>query len=108
MNELQVGSGAVAGLPSRSPFRIAVTGRQKLKVYLASHAQIAASAIARFNKAKRRAFSSRLFPSAVPTSCAMLFRWPGGVSVPAPSAQNRAICDWSGVRVEPDAGPRAL
>src|SRR5258707_9121611 len=42
----QVASRSVAGLPSISPLRIAVTGRQKLKWYLASNTAINASLIA--------------------------------------------------------------
>src|SRR5688572_10157352 len=37
----------------------------------------------------------------------MLFQCPGGVSVPAPSAQKRAISVCSGDRVEPAAAPSA-
>src|SRR6185295_3863388 len=36
MNGVQPGSRSVASLPSRSPLRMAVTGRQRLYVYLAS------------------------------------------------------------------------
>src|ERR1051325_492860 len=108
MNELQVGSGSVAGLPSRSALRMAVTGRQKLKLYLASQAQMAASAIAMFKSANKRALSSKVLPRSAAMPCAMLFQWPGGVSVPPPSAQNRAISDWSAVRVDPTAAPNAL
>src|SRR5437899_1747616 len=100
MKEFQVWSGSVSGLPSVSALRMAVTGRQKSKAYLASQAQMAASAMARFNNANKRAFSSRVLRAAALMSCAMLFQWPGGVSVPAPSAQKRAIWDWSAVRVE--------
>src|SRR3954468_13431640 len=37
---VQVGSATVGGLPSRSAWRIAVTGRQRLKAYLQSQATI--------------------------------------------------------------------
>src|SRR5438128_5436821 len=77
-------------------------------MYLASQAQIAASAIAMFKRANKRAFSSSVLPRAAPISCAMLFQWPGGVSVPAPSAQKRAIWDWSAVRVELVLAPSSL
>src|SRR5689334_19458307 len=87
---------------------MAVTGRQLWYVYFASHAAIAASAIAMFSNAKRRAFCSRVFPTAALTSWAMLFQCPGGVSVPPPSAQNNAICVWSAVRAEFTAAPSAL
>ena len=83
MNDIQFSCGSAKA--------IAVTGRQKSKVYLASHAQMAASAMAMFNKANNLAFSSSVLPCAAARTCAMLFQCPGGVSVPAPSAQNRAI-----------------
>src|SRR5437867_13018592 len=38
----------------------------------------------------------------------MRFQWPGGVSVPAPSAQKRAMVDCSAVRVELVAAPSCL
>src|SRR4030095_11384197 len=100
MNDIQFSSGSAKA--------IAVTGRQKWKVYLASHAQMAASAVAMFNKANNLAFSSSRLPRASPRACAMLFQWPGGVSVPAPSAQNKAIWLCSSVRVEPTAAPSSL
>src|SRR5687767_9904008 len=59
---------------SRSPFRIAVIGRQKWKVYLQSHDTIAASASAMFRSAKRRAFCSSVKPCCPLTSCAITFQ----------------------------------
>jgi hypothetical protein len=56
MNELQSGSASVAGLPSSSPFLMAVTGRHELNAYFASQAQIAASAMATLRRANSRAF----------------------------------------------------
>src|SRR5262245_2044117 len=53
---VQVESCVVAALPSASAPRIAVTGRQKLTTYFASHATIAASATARPIWANSRAF----------------------------------------------------
>ncbi len=38
----------------------------------------------------------------------MRFQWPGGVTVPAPSAQNQAMIVCSGVRFELSARPSAL
>src|SRR5438093_13787054 len=64
--------------------------------------------MAMFNKPNSLAFSSSVLPCAAPIICAILFQWPGGVSVPAPSAQNRAICVWSEVRVELVAAPSCL
>ena len=51
---------------------------------LASQEQMAASAIAMFKSANNLAFSSSVVPRAAAIICAMLFQWPGGVSVPAP------------------------
>ena len=69
---------------------------------------MAASAIAMFKSANNLAFSSSVVPRAAAIICAMLFQWPGGVSVPAPSAQNKAISVWSSVRVEPTSAPSSL
>src|ERR1700741_5646930 len=46
MSGVQLGSRSVASLPSASPLRMAVTGRQKLYVYLASNTAINASSMA--------------------------------------------------------------
>src|SRR6185436_19255843 len=100
MNDLQFSWGSAKA--------IAVTGRQKWYVYFASQEQMAASAIAMFMSANNLAFSSIVVPCDAPIICAMLFQWPGGVSVPAPSAQNKAISVWSAVRVEPTAAPSCL
>src|SRR5262245_9070167 len=108
MNELHAGSGSVAAFPSESAARMAVTGRQKLKKYFASQAQMAASASAMFMSAKRRALSASAVPRSVLTCCAMRFQCPGGVSVPAPSAQNSAMSSCSAVRADPTAAPSNL
>src|SRR5947208_14747856 len=100
MNDAQFSSGSAKA--------IAVTGRQKWNVYLASQAQIAASAMAMFNKPNSLAFSSSVLPCAAPIICAILFQWPGGVSVPAPSAQNKGSRGWCSVRVEPTTSPSSL
>src|SRR5919204_4470952 len=55
-NGVQAGSAAVSGLPSVSAARMAVTGRQKLYVYLASQTAKRASACARLSRANSRAF----------------------------------------------------
>src|SRR5688500_13911610 len=99
MRGVQAGSAMVAGLPSVSARRIPVTGRQKSVSNLQSQAMIAASAMATFSMANRRAFSERVLPSDVATAAAMTFRWPPGVAVPAPLAQNKAMLVWSAVRV---------
>src|SRR5262250_3447036 len=46
MNGVQLGSRSVASLPSRSPLRMAVIGRQRLYVYLASKTATSASSMA--------------------------------------------------------------
>ena len=53
---VQAGSASVASLPSVSAARMAVTGRQKLYVYLASQQAIPASANATLSIANKRAF----------------------------------------------------
>src|SRR5438093_11946824 len=69
---------------------------------------MAASAMAILSRANKRAFCASVLPEAALMSWAMLFQWPGGVSVPAPSAQKRAIWDWSAVRVELVFAPSSL
>src|SRR5687768_4767632 len=81
---VQVGSGSVAPLPSRSPLRIAVTGRQKSNSYFESHALTPASASAMLSSANRRAVSTKVVPRAWTICCAMTFQCPGGVTVPGP------------------------
>jgi hypothetical protein len=68
MNGSYAGSRSVAPLPSKSALRIAVTGGQKLYVYLASKTAISASAPAMAARANRRAFSS-------PFSCFAAESW---------------------------------
>src|SRR6266576_5515998 len=82
MNDIQFSCGSAKA--------IAVTGRQKWYVYLASQEQMAASAIAMFKSANNLTSSSSVTPRVAPIVCAMLFQWPGGVSVPEPSAQNKS------------------
>lgn len=57
--------------------------------------------------ANSRAVSTSESPRASATCAAMPFQCPGGVAVPAPSAQKRAISVCSGVRTELFAFPRA-
>src|SRR4051794_26193149 len=83
----QLGSGAVSGLPSRSASWMAVTGRQKAKLYLQSQQVMPASARAMLSRANRRALSASALPRCRATSWAMRFQCPGGVTVPASSAQ---------------------
>src|SRR5438552_15192905 len=68
---VQAGSAAVSGLPSVSAARIAVTGRQKLYVYLASQTAIAASAWVTLSRANRRAFCASELPCCLATAWAI-------------------------------------
>src|SRR5512144_2229638 len=63
----QPASRSVASLPSMSPLRIAVTGRQKLYWYLASKTAISASSIAWALSASRRAFCVTSLPAILAT-----------------------------------------
>src|SRR5437879_1198562 len=91
---------------------MAVIGRQRpkpsMELNLASQATMAASAMAMFNSANIRADSASDSPCEIASFWAVSFQWPGGVTVPAPSAQNRAICVWSGVRTVLLAAPKSL
>src|SRR5215472_16374819 len=60
------------------------------------------------SRANSRALSSSEFPCAVAIPCAITFQWPGGVAVPPPSPQNRAISVWSGVRRELVLAPMVI
>src|SRR5437763_385489 len=96
----QLGSASVSGLPSVSAARMAVTGRQKLYVYLASQQAMAVSAKLRSSRANIRALSTRLLPCAVAACWAILFHRPIGVLVGvAIPCQNRADSVWSAVRL---------
>ena len=95
----QFASAAVLALPSESAARIAVTGRHRSLAYLAFQAMIAASAIATFVTANSLALSETLSRRAVATMEASRLRWPGGVEVPAPLFQNRAMAVWFADRV---------
>ena len=66
---------------------------------MAFQAEMPASASATFSSANSLASCCRLSPAASDTVAAMPFHWPGGVSVPVWSFQNRAITVWSAVRV---------
>src|SRR5690606_36102421 len=67
ISELQVTSGSVSGLPSVSASRMAEIGRHRSYVNFASQQEIAASAMVRLSNANRRAFSSKVSPSAALT-----------------------------------------
>ena len=66
---------------------------------------MAASAKLKLSRANSLAFLSRSLPCAPATCWAIRFQWPGGVSVPPPSAQNFAISVCSSVRVALVAEP---
>src|SRR5438132_5943981 len=87
---------------------MAVTGRQRLYVYLASQQAIWASASAMLSRANRRASWTRLSPRSAATPSAILFQYPMANAVPSPSFQNLAICVCSSVRVVLLARPRSL
>src|SRR6266850_1068259 len=67
MNGVQPASRSVALLPSLSALRIAVIGRQRLYVYLASNTAISASSMAIAASANKRAFAATSRPGAFPT-----------------------------------------
>src|SRR5262249_18422797 len=67
MNGVQLGSRSVASLPSVSPLRMAVIGRQKLYVYLASKTAVSASSMAIAAIASSRAFAVTSRPGATAT-----------------------------------------
>src|SRR5918996_1209205 len=79
--------------------RIALTRRIDQYVNFASQHAMNASAWAVLSAAKRRAESSTSRSASGTSSSAIWFQWPGGVTVPAPSAQKSAIARCSGVRV---------
>src|SRR5438552_11248005 len=67
MNGVQLGSRSVASLPSTSPLRMAVIGRQRLYVYLASKTAVSASSMAIAAIASSRAFAVASRPGAAAT-----------------------------------------
>jgi hypothetical protein len=104
----QLASGLVLIFPSSSPFRIAVIGLKVLWVYLVSQAAIPASARATLSWAKMRALSRMLLLEILAAVDAISFQCPGGVYVPLPSAQKRAIWVCSEVRVVELSAPYSL
>ena len=71
MKGVHPASRSVASLPSVSPLRMAVTGRQKLYVYLASKTAMSASSMAMAATAKKRALSVTSRPGAAATERAI-------------------------------------
>src|SRR4030095_3629820 len=82
MNGVQLGSRSVASLPSRSPLRIAVTGRERLYVYLASKTAISASSMAIAAIARSRALSVASRPGMAATERATGQETAGGGDPP--------------------------
>jgi hypothetical protein len=96
MNGVHDGSRSVASFPSISPFRIAVTGRQKLYVYLASNTAMTASSVACPTIARSLAFCVTSLFFELATESTM------GQYTPVPVVYQKlatAVC--SGVRLEP-------
>src|SRR5262245_15167246 len=101
MKGVHAGSGSVLLLPSVSPVRIAVTGRQNMYVYLASQTAInefvtAAMPIA----SKREAVNKSIAPARLRTLALQ--------SALADGDQNSAVADCSAVRLVSVARPTSL
>src|SRR5712692_8879824 len=94
--EVYEGNGGVVigaikfGLQNGSPtiVRIAVTGRMVQYVYLLSQHAMALSATPTLTSAIARAARGVLKFASATCCAANCAQWPGGVTVPAPSAQN--------------------
>src|SRR4030095_8731134 len=93
MNGVQLGARAVASLPSTSPLRMAVTGRQRLYVYFASKTATSASSIAIAAIARSRAFSVTSRPGVAAPGRAPVQETAGAVA-----SQNLAMAVCSGLR----------
>src|SRR6266704_2773314 len=70
---------------------MAQIGRQKSNVYLADQAEMPASSSALPSTKNILTSVSRLSPRLRDRACAITAQWPGGNSVPGPSAQYSAI-----------------
>src|SRR5262249_5827575 len=101
MNGDQVGSGSVAELPSVSPSRMAVTGRQNRYVYFASQQAINAFVTAAMPMASKRAAVNRSIELAKLRTLAVH-------SALADGDQNSAVADCSAVRLDSVARPKSL
>src|SRR5262245_10965766 len=99
MSGVQAGSCTVAGLPSVSVARIAVTGRQKLYSYLVSNMAMKASALATVICAYKRAFSASDRWCPTETVSVIWFQRAMPALVTPTPAQKKAISVCSGVRV---------
>src|SRR4030095_3004993 len=101
MKGVHVGSGSVSGLPSVSPKRMAVTGRQNMYVYFASQQAINAFVTAAMPIASKRAALNRSIELAKLRTFALH-------SALAEGDQNRAVADRSAVRLASVARPMSL
>ena len=101
MNGVHAGSGSVSELPSVSPARMAVTGRQNMYVYFASQTAINAFVTAAMPMASKRAAVKRSIELARLRTFAVH-------SALAEGDQNSAVADCSAVRLVSVARPRSL
>src|SRR5205809_1445964 len=101
MKGVHAGSCSVSGLPSVSPARMAVTGRQNMYVYFASQQAISEFVTAARPMASKRAAVSRSILLAKLRTLALH-------SAAADGDQNTAVADCSAGRLVWFALPRAL
>src|SRR6266699_3905826 len=101
MNGVHPGSGSVLGLPSVSPARMAVTGRQNMYVYFASQHAIKAFVAAAMPIASKRAAVNRSIELAKLRTLALH-------SALADGDQNSAVADCSAVRLVSVVRPRCF
>src|SRR6185369_8147470 len=97
----QPASGSVSELPSVSPARMAVTGRQNTYVYFASQAAIKAFVTVAMPMASKRASVNRSIERARLRTLALH-------SALADGDQNSAVADCSAVRLDEPARPKSL
>src|SRR6266567_2153371 len=101
MKGVHPGSSSVSELPSVSPARMAVTGRQNMYVYFASQQAINAFVTAAMPIASKRAAVNRSIELAKLRTLALH-------SMLADGDQNSAVADCSAVRSVSVARPRSL
>src|SRR4029434_6983092 len=101
MKGVHAESGSVSELPSVSPARMAVTGRQNMYVYFASQHAINAFVTAAMPMASKRAAFNRFIELAWLRTLAVH-------SALAEGDQNSPVADSSAVRVASVARPRSL
>src|SRR5512132_2562192 len=101
MKEVHAGSGSVLELPSVSPARMAVTGRQNMYVYFASQQAIKALVTAAMPMASKRAAVNRSSELARLRTFAVHRALADG-------DQNNAVADCSAVLLVSVARPRSL